>query len=172
MTLRKSMDRRLSIKLPDTLPDNGYPISSILEAAMFSLNNNRCHSHLRSTSSSASVLTYNDVTSRSSRCSSLLAPTPVSIHPHPPHLPSGPLCIPVHLPTPGGVAQNTPQQEQVCFKSSIKSCWFCSDPSHFIRDCPTATQYLSEGKATRNSDGRISLPSGRIPPRNIPSQNL
>ena len=171
-TLRKSVDRRLSIKLPDTLPDDGYPISSILEAATFILTDNRCHSRLRSTSSSASASTCDDVTLQSSRCSSPFASTPVTIHPHPPRLPSGPLRIPVHLPTPGGVAQNTPRREQVCFKSSIKSCRFCGDPSHFIRDCPTATQYLSEGKATRNSDGRISLPNGCVPPRNIPGKNL
>ena len=165
--LRTSVSRGLSIKLPDVLLEDGYPMESIREAATFVLTRNRYRSSDDSAPGSS-----DDIVSQSSPRSSPFAPTSASLRPRSPLLPSGLHRVPVRSPTPGGMAQNTPRREQVCFKNSIKSFRFCGDPRHFIRDCPTATQYLSEGKATRNSDGRISLPNGRVPPRNVPGKNL
>ena len=49
---------------------------------------------------------------------------------------------------------------------------FCSAQDHFVRDCPVVTQYLQQGKVIRNGYGKLSLPDGRYPPRNIPGKNM
>ena len=49
--------------------------------------------------------------------------------------------------------------------SAPKACLFCSDASHFIRDCPVKLQYIESGKCLVGSDGRIRMPNGRLAPR-------
>lgn len=51
-------------------------------------------------------------------------------------------------------------------------CAFCSDNTHFIRDCPKVSEFVRDGKCMRNMSGRIVLPNGTRVPPNIDGPNL
>ncbi len=51
-------------------------------------------------------------------------------------------------------------------------CTFCSDPTHFIRECPKVAEFIRDGKCMRNNTGRIVLPNGSWVPGNIEGPNL
>jgi len=78
-----------------------------------------------------------------------------------------------HSPTPGGVDFHPPQWDHPRNPEAfVQSCLFCSAQDHFVRDCPTALRYINQGKLAWNSFGRICLPDGSFPPRDIPGINL
>src|SRR6202020_1584834 len=53
---------------------------------------------------------------------------------------------------------------------AIASCNFCRSVEHFIRQCPDAIEYIRLGKCQRNSEGKITLPSGSYKARDIQEQ--
>ena len=69
--------------------------------------------------------------------------------------------------TPGGVLSNPPRRNQ-----ASSDCVFCSDPTHYIKECPLVQQYLVEGKINRDADFRIRLPNGHYPPNHLPGRNM
>ena len=72
-------------------------------------------------------------------------------------------------PAPGGAASiHAPRWD----RPVPRACFFCSTPGHLIRECPIASQYLRQGKITRNSLGRFTLPNGRYPSHQVPGRNL
>jgi hypothetical protein len=53
------------------------------------------------------------------------------------------------------------------------NCVFCSETTHFQRDCPKAAEYVNKGLCKRNSEGFITLNNGgRISRRTAPGRNL
>lgn len=71
-------------------------------------------------------------------------------------------------PAPGGPLQH-PSRRQF---SQTNGCVFCSDPTHFIRECPIVQQYLTQGKVLRDPAGRIRLLNGEYPPSTLPGRNM
>ncbi|KAF5320913.1 hypothetical protein D9619_000033 [Psilocybe cf. subviscida] len=51
-------------------------------------------------------------------------------------------------------------------------CAFCSDTSHLIRECPTAAQYVRDGRCVRNDQNRLVLPGNIMISRNLPGKNM
>ena len=52
-------------------------------------------------------------------------------------------------------------------------CIFCSDPNHYLSNCPKCSEYIQKGFCQKNIDGQIVLPNGnRINPREMPGRNL
>lgn len=67
----------------------------------------------------------------------------------------------------GGYPSVRPQ-----YPSNFGACNFCGASGHFIRECPRADEYISQGKCSRESSGRIIMPNGwgvspLLPGRNI-----
>jgi len=53
------------------------------------------------------------------------------------------------------------------------NCNFCSEPMHYINNCPHMNEYISKGKCKRNAEGFMVLPNGeRINARIAPGKNL
>ena len=53
------------------------------------------------------------------------------------------------------------------------NCNFCSEPGHYINNCPHAFEYINKGKCKRNAEGFMVLPNGeRINARTAPGKNL
>lgn len=53
----------------------------------------------------------------------------------------------------------------------MTTCNFCGK-DHFIRDCDIVKDYIRAGKAKRNIDGKVVLPSGAFAPRSLPGNLL
>jgi hypothetical protein len=52
-------------------------------------------------------------------------------------------------------------------------CNFCGQPAHMMRDCLTMMKYLVEGKASKDSSGKLCTPTGiPIPPGETRGQTL
>ncbi|KAJ7114715.1 hypothetical protein C8R44DRAFT_740090 [Mycena epipterygia] len=51
-------------------------------------------------------------------------------------------------------------------------CSYCSDPMHFIRDCPHVASDICAGICQRNVNGKVVLPSGLFVPHHIVGSNL
>ena len=51
-------------------------------------------------------------------------------------------------------------------------CVFCSELTHYIRDCPLVTRFLVEGKIHRLADNKIRLPNGNLPSNALPGRNM
>ncbi|KAF7311877.1 hypothetical protein MIND_00198500 [Mycena indigotica] len=52
------------------------------------------------------------------------------------------------------------------------SCSYCSDPAHWIRDCPRLTFDLASGFCKRNAEGKVVLPNGRFVPHTVVGPDL
>ncbi len=171
--VRVSILNRLSIKKPDVLPEDGYLLRDIHSAAEFVLNagvrdrrgtapkvtpkpepvdQGGIGELIQAMSQLTRIFTAN-VQGQTSSSSSRV-----------PH--SGNVS-----PAPGGASQNSPRWTQRS-SQEFQGCMFCSSPDHFVKDCPTATQYLRQGKIIRNDEGRLSLPDGRYPSRAIQGRNM
>ena len=65
------------------------------------------------------------------------------------------------------------QQSQSYRARDHNCCNFCSDPTHYINNCPHANDYINKGKCKRNAEGFMVLPNGeRINARIAPGKNL
>jgi hypothetical protein len=65
------------------------------------------------------------------------------------------------------------QQSQSYRARDNNCCNFCSDPTHYINNCPHANEYINKGKCKRNAEGFMVLPNGeQINARIAPGKNL
>ncbi len=71
----------------------------------------------------------------------------------------------------GGNASKQPNTPNTS-NSNKFTCHFCGKEGCRIKDCGTVDDYIQSGKAIRNLDGRISLPSGAYIPRNYTGKTL
>ena len=53
-----------------------------------------------------------------------------------------------------------------------QSCMFCGRTDHYVRDCTTAARYIQESRVQRNSEGKLVLPNGDYPSRNLPGRTM
>ena len=173
--LRSRVLHRLSVKLPDVQPSRGYKIEDVHDAALFELDGftdrgvRRGHRDLAEHRSPGSVDDFVQALTRVLSTTGHRQQPPLAAYPAPPPLPPR---YP-RPPTPGGVDHNAPRwNPQPTANSYDTRCVFCGSQSHYIRECPIATQYLQQGKVIRNSSGRLTLPDGRYPSRNVPGNNM
>jgi len=178
--VRARVLQRLSVKKPDVLPDEGYDFDDIHEAASFVLNGGDRGSDSREVAPvpKRESADQGSISELIQAMSGLTRVFTASVQnqgqqSRPPPLPRLPNPAPGG-PTPGGVVQNAPQwsQPQQRQDQYQQGCMFCSATDHFVRNCPVAAQYLQQGKASLNEYGRIALPDGRYPSRNIPGKNM
>ena len=97
---------------------------------------------------------------------------------HPPQPPVSILRRPQSLtfPAPGGANQSsTPWwSPQPSSSEQLSSrCLFCSDPRHFVKDCPEVENYLHDGRVIHSGPNRrVTLPNSDFPRRDLPGTNL
>ena len=176
--IRARILHRLSIKKPDVLPDDGYQFSDVHEAALFVLNARAPDDNpdSRAVIPKTEPAEQGSVSELIQAMSNLTRVFTANVQPRRGPPPSAP---PPRLPrpatsqtTPGGVFQNVPRWNTLNPEQYTQNCVFCSAHDHFVRDCPIAADYLVQGKVIKNGYGKLSLPDGRYPPRNIPGKNL
>jgi hypothetical protein len=66
----------------------------------------------------------------------------------------------------GGMTARTAR----AFEEVLK-CFMCDGP-HAINKCPKVEEYMQAGKCYRNQLGKVVLPTGAMPSRNLPGRNL
>jgi hypothetical protein len=153
--LWEKVERRLEYKKPDVHPEDPHDIADLNEAVEFAL----------ATTSNAPLSTGASQMSSSSQSQVEVKQEPgiaallesmnglikvlTAQHSHPP----------------------TSQQSYNPPRSDL-ACSYCSETGHFIIKCPHVDEDIQAGKCKRDSDGRVTLPSGAFVPRRIQGQNL
>lgn len=70
----------------------------------------------------------------------------------------------VHQPPPHIHVHNEQTPHPPSLTNNPRSCFFCGDLYHIIRDCILRAQYLKEGKCIQNAEGQMVCPGGSQPP--------
>ncbi|KAF7374488.1 hypothetical protein MSAN_00333200 [Mycena sanguinolenta] len=168
--------QRLAIKLPDVYPGDPYPLASLRDAIHFVLADSSPSTPLSSSTSKLASAAAPFI----SESSETLAPTlraavdclvdvlapSVCVRPSAsasrPVLPSA-----QSLPYPATSHLNLPP---ALHRPLV--CSYCSDPAHFIANCPLVTADVHGGLCTRNAEGKVVLPNGLFVPHRIIGPNL
>ena len=82
--------------------------------------------------------------------------------------------LPTNLPRQTWADRSAPpvvSPEESFFRTRPTSCIFCSQPSHLIRECTLAQEYVQSKKASIVGN-RMHLPNGQPIPSNISGRNL
>jgi hypothetical protein len=154
---RRKIVERLSIKKPDVLPDDGYKFADIHEAAQFTFSSNTNELLDDPVVPKSEPVEQGAIMELTQVVSNLTRAVTAIIHPPNQYF--------AGQPTPGGVPQNTPPQDQ------RRGCSFCSALDHFIRDCNVCKDYLRAGKVVRNEHGRLEMPD-RTQMRSLEGRNI
>ena len=182
--IHSAVVNRLAIRKSDVLPDNGYDIADVEEAALYVLRSRdlayRGSSDFQRAEGSrredrGDSAKFDELTKAVSSLTHILAanaqlqPVPTLPAPLPAPLPPAP--------APGGADQFVPrwpqrQQGQPQQNGPPKVCLFCGNQGHFVAECPSAQEYVRDGKIRRNEDWKIVLPDGRFIPRYVPGITL
>ena len=178
--IRDSIARRLEITKSSVIPVDGYAFDDIHETATFVFKaggaDYRAPGVTPTPSAASSVASPTDSTSIKDLIQAMTQSFASALqqqqHHAPPSHPPPPR-YPPPLPAPGGAPLNTPRwAPQPYANATSQGCVFCSAPEHYVRDCPVAAEYHKQGMLIKNEYGRIVLPDGRYPPRNIPGKNM
>jgi hypothetical protein len=151
------------IKFPDHYPDNPYPLSDINDAAKFVLYG------------STLLVPLSQPTYGAQAPSSTSQPT-LS-----PSIKTEELNAFFEKFTSTLVKALSPQQQQCQNSNGLSQnnshpynvtasdhCYFCRETGHYGGNCLIAAQYIEEGKAQQNQEGRLVLLSGTYIPQFIP----
>ncbi|KAJ7360673.1 hypothetical protein DFH08DRAFT_1030769 [Mycena albidolilacea] len=158
-SLWERVERRLQVKKPDVHPEDPYDIADLNEAVEFAL----------ATTSSSPVSTAASQMSSSSQSQSEIKQEPISAL-----LESMNGLIKV-LTAQQQIQQSRPSGSQSSNSfppRSDQNCSYCSETGHFIAKCLHVDEDMNAGKCKRDSDGRVTLPSGAFVPRRIEGRNL
>ena len=185
---------RLAIRRPDVLPDEGYVISDIEEAALYVLRSRDLAYRGRSDQTrsdrdrpsdrrraeedrSSAAASMEELTKAMASLTQILAanaqmqaiPPPPALAPLPPRRPQ--------VPAPGGAVQYAPRwpqrpQGHLQQTAPVRTCLFCGEPGHFVGECPVAQEYLIAGKIIRNEEWKLVLPDNRHIPRHVPGGTM
>jgi hypothetical protein len=173
---------RLRIKQPDVVPDDGYSFSAVHEAASFIFSGGTGkgglvtpktepnNTPMRELVHAMSSLTRVFTASLQNQQRQLAPPPPAEANQYP-------YTAPPRFPTQQAASSSALQQGPARWSQPNpdqvpQNCIFCSGQGHFMRNCPSAEQYLQQGKIIRNSLGKLSLPDGSYPARNVPGKNM
>ena len=170
--VRASILRRLEVTQSNVFPSDGYPFTALSEAATFVAESGSLDFFGKETAPSASSSSANgSVDELVKAVSALTALTQVFASTLQPQVAAQPPRM-LYQPAPGGAVQQPPRRAPANNNGAPLSCLFCSSLEHFIRECPVANQYLAQAKIIRIPDGRLALPDGTFPSRNIQGANL
>ena len=156
--VRSDILRRLSVKHPDVLPDEGYRFQDIHEAAKFALHSDGQNLTLEPEAFRPPASGKDSVEELVKAVSALTKMYAEDLQ-----------ARFARPPTPGGVASEAPQWNQ----ASSDGCIFCSGMDHYLKECKFAEEYLRKGKIARDEDTkRIVLPNGRNVSKRILGKDL
>jgi hypothetical protein len=149
--------QRLQIKKPDVHPDDPYELTDLHEAVQFVL----------SDTSSGHVATNpsNSPTASSSAPEIKQEPGISAL------LESMNGLIKVLTAQQQQQLQRAPQSQPLSPRTDL-NCSYCSEPGHFIIKCPHVDEDIQAGKCKRDTEGRVTLPSGAFVPRRVEGRNL
>jgi hypothetical protein len=74
----------------------------------------------------------------------------------------------VSHPTPG----TSPQPAQPNNSVRRYGCHYCDNAQHGIGECPQVEEDTKKGLVKRNTEGKVTLPTGAFIPRNMPGNNM
>jgi hypothetical protein len=155
------ISQRLQLKLPDHFPDDPYTLDAIHEAARYVLHGTP--SNLLSppvpmvaTANSSIVRATSEIKSEDlsamlERITESFVKVLAAQHSHAP--------------------QNSSSSYRPPRSDPSSGCNYCGGP-HYIRDCKEVDEDAKKGSCKRNTEGRVTLPSGAFVPRDIPGKNI
>ena len=178
---------RLTIRRPDVLPDIGYVLADIQEAALFVLRSRDLEWRGRDDSTpTVAPASKDDIAEMMASfartiSANFVAPAPAPEQPEPPARRPPP---PNNRqgPAPGGAnhsAPRWPQRNQSNQSNSSNQsqppplrCLFCGEPGHFVGECVVAEEYVNKGWIIRNEEWKLVLPNGNFLPRGVPGRTM
>lgn len=89
-----------------------------------------------------------------------------------PQRPAAPRFVPTTTPASTNIGATMVPATMRRGPSDAERCNFCGATGHFMSSCPTADEYLRNGKVTRRADGKLVLPNGMFVPRSIEGEWL
>ncbi|KAJ7430114.1 hypothetical protein B0H11DRAFT_2398550 [Mycena galericulata] len=168
------VQHRLHIKFPDTYPDDSYTLLDMRDAVDFVLIEKifrspptlstpelpHHSSELRApeaVSTQTPIAVLADAVKQLTQCVPSQKPSHVVLDPD--LEPLSPYPVASHPASPFAPSRTT-------------TCSYCSDPTHFIAQCPLVTADIRAGTCRRNAEGKVVLPSGRFVPHRITGRDL
>ena len=170
--VRANVLQRLAIAKPDICPREPYPFLDAYKAAIFILSTGSRDldikpDHVSLRSETEEQAPFGDLIQAMSNLTRVLV---ANVQPQQ-RLPPSPAPPRPHSPAPAPERGfHSPPQ---CGPSlNPESCMFCSSPEHFARECSVVAKYIQQRKIIRNGHGKLSLPDGNYPSRNVPGRNM
>jgi hypothetical protein len=150
------ISQRLQLKLPDHFPDDPYHLTDIHDAAQYVLQGTPSNLLKATSSTSTSTSTKEVKTEDLAAILERLTDSFVKA-----------------LTAQGNVVHtHTPNDRPPRSTNPSSGCNYCGSLEHFIRDCLAVTEDIKQGKCKRNTEGKVTLPSGAFVPREITGRYL
>lgn len=169
------VSQRLQLKLPDHYPDDPYALDAIMEAANFVMGQSTIQSSASTTTTTSTssatpspVKTedlFSMIKDMSSQMADVWAQKFLAMQQTQPMMQQMQPMQPMIQQRPQQQYSNAGPANPLPMNSG--RCNFCGEDTHFIARCPTAEQYMKDGKIRRDQDNKVVLPSGSYIPRNI-----
>ncbi|KAJ7234542.1 hypothetical protein C8J57DRAFT_1439505 [Mycena rebaudengoi] len=138
--------QRLQIKKPDVHPDDPYELTDLHEAVQFVLSDTSSGHVATNPSNSPPASSSAPEIKQEPGISALLESM------------NG--LIKVLTAQQQQQLQRAPQSQPLSPRTDL-NCSYCSEPGHFIIKCPHVDEDIQAGKCKRDTEGRVTLPSGR-----------
>ncbi|KDQ13317.1 hypothetical protein BOTBODRAFT_111558 [Botryobasidium botryosum FD-172 SS1] len=170
---------RLAIKHPDHRLREAYPMKQVYDATMYALDDTPAEVQ-RTTDGETSPA----VPSTSTHLSSAVAPiiresSQVQDLDATLRKMNEMLTSVMHAVSTGAISatypipsNSIPRPPAIASLPRANTCVFCADPSHYVRDCTRAAEYIRAGKCVRGADGKIVLPNSDMVPRGMGGQSM
>ncbi|KAF7336287.1 hypothetical protein MVEN_02177000 [Mycena venus] len=156
-SLSLEIRQRLQIKKPDIHPEDPYALTDLLEAAEFVIAGGGTTAALVASSASSSTA----------------LPASVEVKPDPGIAALvGSVAELIKVLATQNSSNASVTNSTAPRKPRPDGCGYCSDPEHYINQCPLVLEDIKAGKCRRNSDNRVVLPSGAFVPRLIQGRDL
>ncbi|KAJ7258618.1 hypothetical protein C8J57DRAFT_1073625 [Mycena rebaudengoi] len=149
--------QRLQIKKPDVHPDDPYELTDLHEAVQFVLSDTSSGHVATNPSNSPPASSSAPEIKQEPGISALLESM------------NG--LIKVLTAQQQQQLQRAPQSQPLSPRTDL-NCSYCSEPGHFIIKCPHVDEDIQAGKCKRDTEGRVTLPSGAFVPRRVEGRNL
>jgi hypothetical protein len=152
------ISQRLQLKLPDHFPDDPYDLVEIHEAAQFVLHGTPSNlltpplpiippagSTVTTTSTSNKEIKVEDIAAMIERITESFVKALAA----------------------QGARSSSFGDRPLRPANATPGCNYCGSMEHFIRDCLVVIEDIKQGKCKRNTEGKVTLPSGAFVPREI-----
>ncbi|KAJ7278317.1 hypothetical protein C8J57DRAFT_1576773 [Mycena rebaudengoi] len=148
--------QRLQIKKPDVHPDDPYELADLHEAVQFVLSDTSSGRVATDPSNSPPASSSAPEIKQEPGISALLESM------------NGLIKV---LTAQQQQLQRPPQSQSSSPRTDL-NCSYCSEPGHFIIKCPHVDEDIQVGKCKRDTEGRVTLPSGAFVPHHVEGRNL